>query len=198
MNKRLEKKMNKKANSDPLMGAPGHTSADMAPSSKKSDSSKSMAKEDRDQDSSQETASEVSDDAGSVDSVLSSLGSVFGEENIDKLKTLIEENSRNAEEKIMKFLRSITPNTEDMRMPKLSDAKKHPVAAASAVAAGIGTVFLLRAYLKNGNTENEETQDSGNKAKKKQTSVARKASSKTSKGTKASKAKSSAGKLKKR
>jgi hypothetical protein len=160
--------MSRRRNKDPLKGAPGHTATAAMATPTTGDVGTAGYADEQDTDSTDGESEETSDES-LIDSAFTQLASVFGQDNIDKLKKLVKENSQNAEEKIMQFVRSVTPSA--------GGVKRHPFASAGAVAAGVGTIFLLREYF------------SGEKAKapkkpKKKLNVTKKVSAKSAKPTK--------------
>lgn len=161
MNKNTTTQNRKNGKRDPLAGAPGHN-ANAAPTAEPVAAKK--------------TSSSASAEPGSpmVESLIQSLGSVFGEESVEKWRDLLKANRADAQASFYRILRDQFPELpEDFSLADLAKVaawkpvktvEKHPAASAATVAASVGAFFLLREYM-SGAVNGESIRNVGKRAK---------------------------------
>lgn len=145
MNRNATLHTRKNAKRDPLQGAPGHTASD----NDETDAVQ-MAED-------VSAAEETSSQSSIAEDLIQKLGSVFGEDTIEKWRSVLSANTADAQAAFYGILRSRFPELPEefslSDITKLADwkpaqkVKQHPVASAATVAAGVGAFFLVREYL---------------------------------------------------
>ena len=110
--KQLETKSRNRMNRDPLMGAPGHTlgTQTLKPSAHLNLSGDDVGAADAGSPGSSELSAD-SAEAGDMNSILSSLTGMIGEDNVAKIRKMIATNARDIETKIAAFI-------DGLEMPK--------------------------------------------------------------------------------
>lgn len=234
MNNNVQTRSQKAKSRDRLQGAPGHQAADQeteTTNTKKASGRKARGdagyiSKDLDAESGVNAmgavvTKELADIApGVIEDIISKLGTVFGEESVEKFRSLLAVSTIDTEEAFYNIVRAAVPNLpKDFSINNLSaladwepvknKITKHPVASAATVAAGVGALFLVREYLNRGTSSRSVKPSKGKKlagvklssakSSKGKASKAKKSSTKAApkKGAK-SKAKKSTGKSKSR